>query len=73
MSYISNTNKIVIKSDNCPVQYKCGSVFGFYKYLVTTLLKDILLFYGPSSHGKGLVNAMSSFGGEEHFKAYNNN
>ena len=30
--------------------------------MATTLLKDIRLFYGPSSHGKGLVDAMSSFG-----------
>ena len=53
---------IRIKSDNCKEQYKCAVVFGMYCELVTSLQKTIIAYYGPSSHGRGLVDGMSSFG-----------
>ena len=50
------------KSDNCPTQYKCCNVFSKWRRLSTAYQKVIIVYYGISGHGKGLVDAMSSFG-----------
>ena len=50
-----------VKSDNCSEQFKSKYVFGFWEDF--SKRNDIvLLFYGVSGHGKGLVDSMSSFG-----------
>ena len=50
------------KSDNCTCQYKSRKVFNFYQNLAKKLGKTIIVYYGVSGHGKGLVDAMSAFG-----------
>ena len=37
-------------------------VFGFYKQFALELQKPIIVYYGASAHGRGLVDAMSPFG-----------
>ena len=49
------------KSDNCSTQYKCGKVFGEYLKLAKKYNRNIK-YYGPSGHGKGMVDAMNAFG-----------
>ena len=44
------------------MQYKCAAVFAFYQSLAMNLKKNIIIYYGASGHGRGLVDAMSSFG-----------
>ena len=56
-------NKIsILQSDNCPGQYKSKFTF----YIMTELARKcsitVAWFYGEPGHGKGLVDAMSSFG-----------
>ena len=58
----SSTIIIRIKSDNCATQYKSKYVFKAWHTLAAKTNKHIVTFYGTSGHGKGLVNAMSSFG-----------
>ena len=53
---------IRLKSDNCSCQYKCGKVFECWCQLAKELSKVILVYFGVSGHGKGLVAAMSAFG-----------
>ena len=50
------------KSDNCSTQYKCQKVFGEYQRLAQKYDRTVIIYYGPSGHGKGLVDAMSAFG-----------
>ena len=57
----SSTNIIRIKSDNCATQYKLKYVFKAWHTLAAKTNKCIVTFYGTSGHGKGLVDAMSSF------------
>ena len=54
---------IQIKSDSCLTQYKCGLAFGEYLKLAKKIDQTIK-YYGPSGHGKGLVDAMSASGGK---------
>ena len=58
----SNLETIRLKSDNCGEQYKCRKIFGMYKELAINLRKRIILYYGASAHGRGLVDGMSSSG-----------
>lgn len=58
----ANNNIVVIKSDNCRVQYKCAYVFGMYRDLAKKTGKTFIVLYGASGHGRGLVDGMSSFG-----------
>ena len=51
-----------LKSDNCLTQYKSKYVFNFWSSLAKKLNKTIIVYYGVSGHGKGLVDAMSGFG-----------
>ena len=50
------------KSDNCSTQYKCGKVFNELSQLAQKWNRSVVKYYGPSGHGKGLVDAMSAFG-----------
>ena len=50
------------KSDNCSIQYKFKWVFRLWSYLAKKLNTNIIIYYGVSGHGKGLVDAMGAFG-----------
>ena len=50
------------KSDNCSTQYICKWVFRFWSNLAKKLNTKIIIYYGVSGHGKGLVDAMGAFG-----------
>ena len=50
------------KSDNCATQYKCSMVFGEYIKMAKKYDRNVIVYYGASGHGKGLVDAMSAFG-----------
>ena len=50
------------KSDNCRSQYKCKYVFPRYQGIARNNNKTVITYYGVEGHGKGLVDAMSSFG-----------
>ena len=52
---------IRFKSDNCLTQYKCKYVFYQWRALATKSNKILIVYYGVSVHGKGLVDAMSGF------------
>ena len=58
----SNDNIFRFKSDNCSTQYKCKWIFRYWSNLAREENKKVLLYYGVAGHGKGLVDAMSSFG-----------
>ena len=53
---------IRFKSDNCSTQYKSKYVFSFWSSLAKKLSRNVIVYYGVSGHGKGLVDAMSAFG-----------
>ena len=53
---------ILIKSDNCPSQYKCKNVFPTYQKLCDEYDITMIRIYGAAGHGRGLIDAMSSFG-----------
>ena len=60
---VTNNDQCLIfsfKSDNCSQQYKSRFVFANWRALKNN--KTIILYYGVSGHGKGLVDSMSSFG-----------
>ena len=58
-------NSIIhLKSDNCSTKYKCKYVCGKYKELAMEKGVPVIAYFGASSHGKGLVDAMSGFGVE---------
>ena len=50
------------KSDNCSTQFICKWVFRFWSNLAKKLNTKIIIYYGVSGHGKGLVDAMGAFG-----------
>ena len=54
-------NIIRLKSDNCSTQYKCKYVFKRWQILAKETSKTVIVYYGVSGHGKGLVDAMSGF------------
>ena len=58
----SNGSVLRFKTDNCSAQYKCRYVFNFWRDLAVTTKKIIITYFGVPGHGKGLVDAMSSFG-----------
>ena len=51
-----------IQSDNAPTQYKTKHAFSLYQKLVDDFNLLIIRTYGASGHGKGVIDAMSSFG-----------
>ena len=50
------------KSDNCSIHYKCGKAFNEYLKLAKKYNRNLIKYYVPAGHGKGLVDAMSAFG-----------
>ena len=53
---------LILHSDNCQEQYKCKYTFFQMKKLAIDLKIKVVWFCGEPSHGRGLVDAMSSFG-----------
>ena len=53
---------MILLSDNCQEQYNCKYKFFQLKKLATDLKIKVVWFYGELDHGRGLVDAMSSFG-----------
>ena len=53
---------ILLKSDNTPNQYKDKYAFAYYQDLANKYNVRIVRLYGAAGHGKGLIDAMSSFG-----------
>ena len=51
-----------IQSDNAPTQYKNKHAFSLYQKLADDFNLYIIRTYGASGHGKGVIDAMSSFG-----------
>ena len=52
---------IMIKSDNPPTQQKNKYAFNSMQILSKNYNIKIIKIYGTAGHGKGLINAMSSF------------
>ena len=59
---LHNPSVIRFKSDNCSTQYKSKYVFKQWQILAMKTQKMVIVYYGVSGHGKGLVDAMSGFG-----------
>ena len=57
-----NNQTIIIKSDNGPTQYKNKYAFKSMQNLSDTYNLRIIRIFGALGHGKGLIDAMSSFG-----------
>ena len=53
---------IRFRMDNCKNQFKCLKTFSRYKEISKKLGKPLIIYYGIPGHGKGLVDACSSFG-----------
>ena len=53
---------LVIRSDNSSTQYKSRYIFAELERIAMKYDIDIFWFYGAPGHGRGLVDAMSSFG-----------
>ena len=53
---------LVSRSDNCSTRYKSRFVFAQLEELAKKYSIDIFWFYGTPGHGRGLIDAMSSFG-----------
>ena len=52
----------LLKSDNAGNQYKDKYAFAYYQNLAGKYNVRIICLYGAAGHGKGLIDAMSSFG-----------
>ena len=52
---------IRLESDNCSTQYKSKYVLKQWHLMAQKSEKVVLVYYGVSCHGKGLVDAMSAF------------
>ena len=53
---------VIIKSDNAPTQYKNQYAFFLLEQITSKYNATILRIYRAAGHGKGLIDAMSSFG-----------
>ena len=53
---------VIIKSDNAPTQYKNKYAFASMQNLANKYNVTIVRIFGAAGHGKGLIDAMSSFG-----------
>ena len=60
--HLKNNKRIYIKSDNCREQFKCRWIFVVYREIAMSLGKEVIIYYGASGHGRGLVDGVSSFG-----------
>ena len=52
----------MLHSDNCSTQYKSQFIFNSLKKITHNFNINIAWFYGIAGHGRGIVDAMSSFG-----------
>ena len=52
----------MIKSDNAPTQYKDKGAFGSMHHLADKYNVTIIRVHGAAGHGKGLIDAILSFG-----------
>ena len=59
---------LVLRSDNCQDQYKSKYTFAKLKMLAQKYQIVFAWFYGEAGHGRGLVDAMSSFGCKQQLK-----
>ena len=59
---------LVLRSDNCQEQYKCKYIFYEMKILTKELRIKVVWFYGEPGHGRGLVDAMCSFGWKQQLR-----
>ena len=59
---IISSGTLVLCSDNCTSQYKSQYIFEGLKRMAMKYDINIVWFYGIPGHGRGLVDAMSSFG-----------
>ena len=59
---IVKSGHLVLRTDNCSVQYKSKYVFYKMKELAEKYQITFSWFYGEPGHGRGLVDAMSHFG-----------
>ena len=57
-----DSDTIILRSDNCSTQFKSQYVFASMRSLALKHNIKIVWFYGEPGHGRGLVDAMSSFG-----------
>ena len=57
-----NHGTVMIKSDNAPTQYRYKWTFGSMQRLTGKYSVTVTRVYGAAGHGKGLIDAMSSFG-----------
>ena len=55
-------NVLVVRSDNCQDQCKCKFAFHEMKKLASKFGITIVWLYDEAGYGRGLVNAISSFG-----------
>ena len=55
-------NTKLIKSDNAPTQHKNQYAFFLLQQIAKNYNVTVLRIYGAARHGKGLIDAMSSFG-----------
>ena len=46
---------------NCSTKYESKYVFKQLQLLAADTMKSVIVYYGVSDHGKGLVDAMSGF------------
>ena len=59
---------LVLRSENCQDQYKSKYTFAKLKMLAQKYQIVFAWFYGEAGHGRGLVDAMSSFGYKQQLK-----
>ena len=62
--YNINNRDVMIQSDNAPTQYKHRHAFALSQKLANEFNLRIIRTFGASGHGKGTIDAMSSFGVE---------
>ena len=60
--YNINNENVKIQSDNAPTQYKNRHAFSLLQKLANEFNLRIMRTYGAAGHGKGTIDAMSSFG-----------
>ena len=66
--YDIKNEDVIIQSDNAPAQYKNRHTFALLQNLVDELSLRIIRTYDAAGHGKGTIDAMSSFGVKNVFR-----
>ena len=59
---------LILRLDNCQEQYKCKYIFHEMKELPKEHGIKLIWLESEPGHGRGLVDAMSSFGCKQHLK-----